>query len=147
MAFRDYTDQVLLEGDNVHHYEANEAVSQGQLVKYDTNNTGRTVEPSDTDGEDKLAGFALYDASSGEQVAVAQAGCIVRATSGTGTIASGDWIASHGGTGNEGEVAAATETSGGSTTTLGDYCIGQAVEDDAGSANDVIVRVDNVGLV
>jgi len=138
MAFRTYTDQVLLEGSCVHHYEAQEDVSQGQLVKYDTDDSGRTVEPSDSDGEDLLAGFALYSASAGEQVAVAQTGTIVRATSGTGSISSGDEVASHGGTGEEGEVASAAS---------GDYVIGRAISDDSGSNDDVIVFVDQGGVV
>lgn len=133
MAFRTYSDQVIKEGDNVHTYEANESVSQGQLLKFDTDDSGRTVEPSDTDGEGNLAGFALYDASSGEQVAVAMTGCVVRATSGTGSVSSGDEVASHGGTGEEGEV---------DTAASGDYTIGTALEDDAGTNDDVIVHVD-----
>lgn len=132
MAFRTYSDQVLLEGDNVHRFRAKEDVSQGQLVKFDTDDSGRTVEPSDTDGEGALAGFALYDASSGDMVSVAMPGCIVRATSGTGSITSGDWVASHGSSGEEGEVDSAVS---------GDYAAGKALEDDAGSNDDVIVHV------
>lgn len=126
------SDQVLLEGDNVHHYSANEAVTQGQLVELDTDDSGRTVEPSDADGG-KAIGFALYDASSGEQVPVAQTGCVVRATSGTGSVSSGDFVASHGATGEEGEVDSAAS---------GDYTVGVALEDDAGTNDDVIVYVD-----
>lgn len=138
MAFRSYTDQVLLEGrQSLHHYEAAEDVKQGQLVKYDSDSGGRTVEPSDTDGEGGLAGFALYDAAAGEEVAVAQSGAIVRATSGTGAVSAGDSVVSHGGTGEEGEVAA------GATT--GDVVIGHAIEDDGGDGGDVVVRVDYGG--
>lgn len=132
MVFRTYTDEVLLEGDNIKHFEAAEAVQQGQLVELDTGSAGRTVEPSDADGAAAI-GFALYDAAAGAEVAVACSGCVVRGTSGTGTISSGDAVASHGATGEEGEV----DTAG-----AGDVPVGFAVEDDAGDGGDVVVYVD-----
>lgn len=131
MVFRTYTEEVVREGDFFHSFEAAEAVMQGQLVKLDTDAAGRTVEPSDTDGEAAI-GFAQYDAEAGAEVSVALPGCIVRATSGTGTIASQDLVASHGGTGEEGEV---------DTAEAGDTPIGVAVADDAGGGEDVWVYV------
>jgi hypothetical protein len=131
MAFRTYTDDVLIDGDNVRSYEAAEAVSQGQLVEADTGSAGRTVEPSDADGGSAV-GFALHDASSGDMIAVAGQGCVVRATSGTGSIASGEYVASHGASGEEGELA---------TAVVGDYVVGFALSDDAGTNDDVVVEV------
>lgn len=135
MTFPTYTDQVLAEGhEHVRHFEAAEDVTQGQLVKLDTNNAGRTVEPSDADGE-KAIGVALYTRSAGQQVAVATSGAIVRAVSSTGTIASGDFIASHGGTGDEGEL---------DTAASGDFTVGVALEDDTGSGTEgsIVIQVD-----
>ena len=150
MAFRTYADQVLLEGDNTKTFEAAEPIQQGQLVKLDTDSAGRTVEPADADGEQTI-GFAIYSVAAGEQVAVAMDGCVVRATSATGTVASGNFVTSGGGgTGEEGEVMAATQTTvsdGTAAGTKGDYVIGFAVEDDAGAHDDAIVYVNTGGLV
>lgn len=127
MTFPTYTDQVLVEGHGaVRHFEAAEAVTQGQLVILDTDNAGRTVEPSDTDGEQAI-GFALYDAASGEQVPVATEGAVVRAVSATGSISSGDYLASDGGTSDEGEVEGAAS---------GDALVAYALEDDTGSGTE-----------
>lgn len=139
MTFPTYSNQVLQEEGSgaIQHFNAAEDVKQGQLVKADTGASSRGVEPSDTDGENAV-GFALYSRSSGSQVAVATNGTIVRATSGTGSISSGDFVASHGGTGEEGEVASAAS---------GDNYVGVALQDDTGSGTEgsVIVYV-NTGL-
>lgn len=149
MVFRTYEEQVLQEGDASHTFEAAEAVEQGQLVKADVDNSGRTVEPSDTDGEPAL-GFALYSAAAGEDVAVALPGCVVRATSATGTIASGDYVSSAGGAGGEeGELQTATNTTtsdGTAAGTEGTDIVGIALADDAGVNDDVIVYVTHGGI-
>lgn len=127
MTFPTYTTQVVVEGhENVRHFEANEDLLQGQLVKLDTGNTARSVEPSDTDGE-QAYGFALADYSSGEQAAVAGPGSVVRGVSSTGSITSSDRLASHGGTGDEGEL---------DTAASGDHVVGIALEDDTGSGTE-----------
>jgi hypothetical protein len=131
MAFRTYTDEVLIAGDALHSFTAEEAVQQGQLVKPGAADS--SVEPSDTDGEFAI-GFAQYDAAAGEMVSVATGGCIVRATSGTGSVSAGAPVTSHGGTGEEGELAAAAAT--------GDKTVGVALADDAGTNDDVVVLVD-----
>lgn len=132
MTFPTYTTNVVKEGhDNIRTFEAAEAVTQGQAVKLDGNNAGRTVEPSDTDGE-KCIGFAVYDASSGEEVAVAINGAVVRAVSATGSISSGDWVASDGGTSDEGELE---------TAASGDHPIGIALADDTGTGTEASVEV------
>lgn len=146
MVFRTYTDDVLIDGENTRRYEAAEAILAGQTVKADQDSAGRTVEPSDADGEAVL-GVALQDAAAGQQVTVARDGCIVRATSGTGTIASGDPVASHGATGEEGELDTAVESDATVATPVeGDFILGWANADDAGANDDVIVEI-NLGRV
>lgn len=137
MTFPTYSGQVILEGhDSLRSFEAKEALTQGQLVKLDTDGSGRTVEPSDTDGE-KAYGFAIADYSSGEEATIAGPGAIVRVVSSTGTISSGDPIASHGGTGDEGEV---------DTAASGDWIVAVALQDDTGTGTEgsVIVQVSDV---
>jgi hypothetical protein len=132
MVFPTYSTQVVVEGhDRVRHFHAQEDVTQGQVVKLDTDNAGRSVEPSDGDGE-KAYGVALYDQSSGGQVAVAGPGAVVRAVSSTGSISSGDWVATHGSSGDPG-----TLDSGAS----GEYYFGMALEDDTGSNTEASVIV------
>jgi predicted RecA/RadA family phage recombinase len=107
------------------------------VVKLDGDSAEETVEPSDADGE-VVYGVALHDAAAGEQVTVARDGTKVRATSGTGSVASGELVASHGATGEEGEVASAAS---------GDYVLGVAVADDAGTNDDVRVEINLGGQV
>jgi len=120
-------------GDALLPFTANEDVKRGQLVKVAGEDIG--VQPSDTDGEDVI-GFATQTVSSGDQVTVAVGGCEVLATSGTGSVTRGDMVASHGSTGEEGEVA---------TAATGDTVIGQALEADAGTNDDVRVLVTGPG--
>lgn len=135
MVFRTYTLPVLVEparaGADITAYVCEEDVLQGQLVKPGGTNSDE-VEPSDTDGE-QVVGVALYDASAGDTVDVAQRANKVRLTSGSGTISAGDAVASHGGTGEEGEV---------DTAAAGDFVIGEARFDDSGDGGDVIVTLD-----
>ena len=134
MVFRTISEQIGQETDtgSSRSFIAAEAISKGQLVKADTDDAGRTVEPSDTDGENAV-GVAAYDAASGDTVLVYGQGCVVVGTSGTGTISSGDRVASHGGTGEEGEL---------DTAATGDIVVGYALEDDSGTNDDVIVELD-----
>jgi hypothetical protein len=135
MAFRTYTKPVLLEPSEtalVDTYVCEEDVKQGQVLKPGGTNSDE-VEPSDTDGE-RVVGVALYDQSSGGTVEVVIRGKC-RLTSGTGSISADDRIASHGATGEEGEVA---------TAASGDHVIGFARFDDVGTNDDVEVYVDTV---
>lgn len=141
MAFRSLSEDVVIDSGveaNLRSYNAAESISAGQVVKLDTG-TDNSVEPSDTDAEE-IIGVAVEDASSGDQVTVARDGVKVRATSGTGSITTGDWVSSYGATGEEGEVQTATQhdASGG---TDGDYVLGKAVGDDAGTNDDVLVEI------
>lgn len=138
---------VATDTGSARNFEAAEAITQGQLVKLDVNSGARTAEPSDTDGE-QAWGVAAYDAAAGDQVLVYGSGCVVRATSGTGTIASGDQVTSYGGTGNEGEVDTAspgTVDFTNSTVTRGDYVVGEAVQADVGTNDDVLIELDLAG--
>lgn len=135
MAFRTLQTDVVQEGDNISSFTAEEEVLQGQVVKLGSD--GYSVEPSDTDGE-RVVGVATYDASAGDTVAVAMSGCEVLATAGTGSVSAGAVVASHGATGEEGEVA---------TAASGDYVIGDALTDGAGDGDDVYVKLDLGGQV
>lgn len=139
MAFRDYTKPVLLEparsGVETRAFVAEEAVKQGQVVKTGPNDNSK-ISPSDADGE-RIEGVAAYDAAAGDTVLVIQDGGLARLTSGTGSITAGDPIASHGGTGEEGEVA---------TAASGDFVLGVARDDDNGQSADVKTRLDTEGF-
>lgn len=138
MAFRTFSEPILVEparaGAQIRYFTAEEDIKQGQLVR-DGGTNSDEVEPSDTDGE-VVKGIALYDASPGDSVAVAQGGTVVRATSGTGSITGDDPIASHGATGQEGEVA---------TAASGDFVIGRAKKDDVGTNDDAEVILNFEG--
>jgi hypothetical protein len=134
MAFRTYSKPVLTEparaGADIDSYDAENAVSQGQVVKQGSNED--QVTPSDTDGE-KVIGVALYDASSGDIVDVVREANGVRLTSGSGSISADDALASHGGSGENGEVDSAA---------AGDYILGTAKRADEGSNDDVIASLN-----
>jgi hypothetical protein len=137
MAFRDITEGDIVQSpfENLLSFKANEDVKRGQLVKVAGEDIG--VQPSDTDGEEVI-GFATQTVSSGDMVTVATSGNEVKATSGTGAVSRGDYVASHGATGEEGEIA---------TAGSGDFTIGQAIEDDVGTNDDVRIIVDLGGQV
>lgn len=81
-----FTNDVLLEGDNLRSYTAGAAIDAGAVVKA----TGPdTVQHADTTGEAAI-GVALTDAASGDDVAVARSGTKVRAVDGAGDITAGD---------------------------------------------------------
>lgn len=135
MVFRTYTENVLVAGDNLKDYVAEEAVLMGQVVE--AGGADNSVEPADADGN-LCVGVALYDAAVGERVTVALDGCLVRATDGAGDIDAGELVASHGSTGEEGEVAAAA---------MGDYYVGQARFDGEGDGSDVLIEVKIGGVI
>lgn len=117
MAFTEVTDDIELmrppEGTALS-FNADEDVLAGQVVKIGSDNG---VEPSDTDGE-AVIGVAAQGVSSGDQVMVLGPGARVRFTAGE-SITAGDRLASHGATGEEGQVA---------TAATGDEVIGVALE-------------------
>ena len=110
---------------------ADVAVEAGQVVKLTGNHT---VSPSDTDGEETI-GIAVQSVASGDQVTVLGNSARVLFTAGA-AVGAGNAVTSHGGTGEEGEVAPADET--------GDSIVGYALES-AGSAGDTFVGVVDRG--
>lgn len=116
-------------------YVAAAAIKQGQVVKADGSNSDE-VTPSDTDGE-VVIGVAAYDAAAGDVVLVLEEGGRARLTSGSGTISAGDPLTSYGGTGENGEV---------DTASAGDYVLGRAVRDDAGTNDDVLAQLSHIGV-
>lgn len=122
MAFPSYTGQVVVHGhEHLLSFQADEAINRGQVVKTDTDTSGRTVEPADSSGELAI-GVAAEDASSGEQVRVAMEGATVR-VSPDDTVTAPSLVAVDAGT-NEGEVTPASS---------GDSIIGQALQDSTGT--------------
>lgn len=117
MAFSEVTNDIEVmrppEG-TAYSFNADEDVIAGQVVKVGSDNG---VEPSDTDGE-QCIGVAAQTVSSGDQVMVLGAGARVRFSAG-GSVSVGTQVASHGATGEEGEVADAA---------TGDFAIGIAHE-------------------
>jgi len=134
MVFRTYSKPVLVrpakDGARIESYVAEEDVLQGQVVKPGGTNSDE-VEPSDTDGENAV-GVAMFDQSAGGVVDVVLQGTC-RLTAGTASVSANDPIASHGATGEEGEVASAAS---------GDHVFGVARFDGEGDGADVIADVD-----
>ena len=132
MAFTEVTDDIELmrppEG-TAYSFEAGEDVIAGQVVKLGGDNS---VQPAETDGE-QVIGVAAQTVSAGDTVMVLGSGARVRLTAGE-AIAAGEQVASHGGTGEEGQVAS------GATD---DYPVGVAHES-AGSQGDTFVATVNV---
>lgn len=133
MAYEEYAQDVELLDQRTnaaaYSFNADEDVIAGQVVKVSSDNG---VEPSDTDGE-QCVGVATQTRSAGDQVQVAGPGTRVRFKCG-GSVSAGTQLASHSGTGEEGEVADAA---------TGDYQIGQAFE--GGSDGDTVVGMVTVG--
>ena len=139
MVFRTYSKPVLLEparaGAETREFVAEEDILQGQVVDKGGTNSDE-VEPCDEDGA-RPVGVALFDASAGDTVTVLQEGARARLTSGTGTISAGDPIATHGSSGEEGEV---------DTAASGDFVMGTALKDDVGTNDDVEVILSFEGF-
>lgn len=122
MAFPTYSGQVLVEGhESVRHFQADESINAGEVVKADTDATGRTVDTASSNGEAAI-GVALEDASSGEQMQVAMEGAVVRVVP-DDSVTSADYVAVDAGT-NNGEVTGAAS---------GDAIIGVALQDSTGT--------------
>lgn len=119
MAFSEVLDDIEVmrppEG-TAYSFNADEDILRGQVVKIGSDGG---VEPSDTDGE-QVIGIATQSVSSGDQLTVIGTGARVRFTGGAAGISAGDFLTSHGGTGEEGEVTTADAT--------GDWIIGVAHE-------------------
>lgn len=98
---------------------AGASITAGQLVKLTGDNT---VEPSDSDGEE-IIGVATQSVASGDTLTVNSVGILSLVRAATSVDAQ-DPVASHGGTGESGEVATADGT--------GDFIAGIALESISG---------------
>lgn len=116
-------------------FNADEAITRGQVVKIGSDNG---VEPSDTDGEDTV-GVSAQTVSSGDDVMVIGPGGRALFTAGSGTISAGDYLTSHGATGEEGQV----DTAG----TTGDSIIGVAHEGSSAQGDTLVGHVVNGGQI
>lgn len=134
MAFTEPTEDIVEAGDNLLPFTAEEDVLRGQVVKVDGS---IAVEPSDADGE-TVHGVAVQSVSSGDNVTVACTGVEVEMTAGTSGISAGDALASHGATGEEGQV---------DTAATGDYIVGYALESSSSQGDLVRAMVDLGGQV
>jgi len=105
-------------------------VEAGQVVTVSGNNE---ASPSDTDGE-AVIGVSAQSVADGDEAMVLGSGARVLFTAGE-SITAGDNLASHGATGEEGQVA---------TAASGDYIVGYALEG-AGSQGDTFVGVIDTG--
>lgn len=156
MAWVSVTDDVLVQGDNVLSFTAGGTIEKGQVVAFQATGADYTVIASASDGDLNVVGVALYDASSGEKVAVATTGCVVSCQGGE-AVDAGDRVISFGAT-EEGTVGVAnslTIDSGSTTVTstaangaiisgsIGDeYIIGIALEDITdGGQGDVLLTL------
>jgi len=112
-------------------FTASAAITAGQVVYVSGDNT---VAPSSTDGE-AVVGIAAQTVASGEEVMVIGSGGRVLFTSGSGGVRAGDVLASHGATGDPGQV----DTAG-----TGDYIVGYTLEADGGSQGTTCVGVVDI---
>lgn len=136
MAFSEPTTQIVEYGEALLPMTANEDVIRGQAVKIAGGDVA--VQPSDTDGE-VTHGMATQTVSAGDTVTVALSGCEVKLTAGSGTIARGEPLTSHGGTGEEGQVDTADAT--------GDSIVGYALEGSSAQGDLVRAMLDLGGEV
>jgi len=113
-------------------FTADEDVTAGQLVKTTSDNG---VEPSDTDGEASCVGIVTSTRPSGKQVNVILNG-LALVTAGDGTISQGDLLASHGGSGEEGEVSVAATD---------EEVIGRAYESSSAQGDTLVALINGAG--
>lgn len=128
-----FSNDVLIEGENIRTYTAGAAIEGGAVVKITGDDT---VQHADTAGEAAI-GIAAYDAASGDDVAVLRDGTKGRAVDGAGNISAGDELAVDV-SNNNGELGTATND---------DRVIAVAATS-GGSVGDIVeVEVDLQGIV
>lgn len=106
---------------------ANSSISQNDHVDLTGDNQVEVVNSDGTSGY----GVALYDASSGDAVAVATVGAKVVVNS-TG-VSAGDFVTGHGTTGNNGQVATADGT--------GDEILGKALTGTSNGTCEILITL------
>ncbi len=76
---------VLVDGENIKSYTAGAAIKAGQVVAFHGTGVSKTVHPAVKGTTVQIVGVALYDVSSGDEVAVAGRGCRVYVANYDGT--------------------------------------------------------------
>jgi len=129
---------VLVAGDNIQTFTAGAAITAGQVVAFHGTGVSKTVHPAVKGTTVVPVGVALYDASSGDKVAVACRGCHVKVANydDTTAIDAGDPLEDNdnavGGT-----VGTLPISASGATATL-HYRAGWALEDIAGGGTGIM---------
>lgn len=132
-AFPTVTD-VLHSGDNIQSFTCGADVKASQVVAFHGTGVSKTLHPAIAGTTGTIYGVALYDASSGDEVAVAGRGCIVKvanADDGTGIDAGDPCQDNDNAVG--GTVSAATLVDAGVVAVV-KIVAGFAIEDIAGDA-------------
>jgi len=126
--------ELISDGGPILTFIASGTILVGQAVCYAATGVSMTVLASVAGENTKPVGVALNNATNGEYVAVAMAGCVVEMANAdnTATIDAGHWVECNdnpvGGTINEIDFTAA-----GTTVTIKDQTIGMALDDIAAS--------------
>ncbi len=126
---------VLESGDNIGNYTAGAAIKAGQLVAFHGTGVSRTVHPAVKGTTGMPIGVALYGASSGAQVAVAEDGCKVYVANADGTtgIDAGDPLED-----NDNAVGGTVSALALAGALAMRYCAGYAIDDIAGGGTGVM---------
>ena len=126
--------ELISDGGPILTFTASGTILVGQAVCYAATGVSKTVLASIAGANTKPVGVALDNATKGEYVAVAMAGCVVEMANAddTATIDAGHWVECNdnavGGTINEIDF-----TASGATVTIKDQTIGMALDDIAAS--------------
>ena len=126
--------ELISDGGPILTFVASGTIRVGQAVCYAATGVSMTVIASVAGTNTKPVGVALNNATNGEYVAVAMAGCVVEMANAddTATIDAGHWVECNdnavGGTINEIDF-----TASGATVTIKDQTIGMALDDIAAS--------------
>ncbi|HPY61094.1 MAG TPA: DUF2190 family protein [Methanospirillum sp.] len=126
--------ELISDGGPILTFIASGTILVGQAVCYAATGVSMTVLASVAGENTKPVGVALNNATNGEYVAVAMAGCVVEMANAdnTATIDAGHWVECNdnpvGGTINEIDF-----TASGATVTIKDQTIGMALDDIAAS--------------
>jgi hypothetical protein len=135
---------VLLAGDNIQSFVSAGTIKAGMVVSFADTGLSGSVNPG-TQALGHVAGVALYDASSGEYVAVACDGCQVTVCEGAGAaIDAGHYVSVYGTTttGTVIEYDPAIEAHAATQDSAGFEVVGQALDDiSANSTGRIVIRI------
>lgn len=132
---------VLEFGDNIIPLNAGGTIKAGQAVVIEAAGTSKTVIAADATPGQMFVGVALYDASSGDVVAVCTTGCVVEVANydDTTAIDAGEFVETNDNTVGGTVGAVDTSDSGGATVTTHDQVIGISLEDIPGDGTGKIM--------